>query len=163
MPFLIWVNSAKENLPRTYSILNLVVCLFDFIFFFLVNSWFRASTYFLLVFSVVRLLIAIMLYLGVKERHLDKCKGWCILEAVLLVLLILTMIFATFSVVYIIFTILGIVLRTYGIWIIYNFVKALQIENGEDNTVISNFCPTPFRGIFQKNPGPPDAETTQHV
>lgn len=91
-------------------------------------------------------------FLLILQRNLLKCKVFCIAEFVLLCLEFLRLFFDFSSIAHIIWTIIVIGLRGYGIWIIGGFVRVIQSELGESATFPWNHFPEPVQNKSNVSP-----------
>ncbi|XP_037038205.1 uncharacterized protein LOC119075767 [Bradysia coprophila] len=154
MAVLMWVSNP-ENLPSLYSKVNLGVACFDCILFWLWgHSFVSIFNWIIFGFEVIRVAIAFLLYRGVIERALMKCKIFCLAEFALLCFAFLFMIFDFSSIAHIIWTLIVIAIRGYGIWIIGGFIRILQSEQGESASFPWIYFPEPVQVQDKSNVSP---------
>jgi len=151
---LVWFTN-NPDMATNYSKINLGVALLDCILFWLWgNSIFNIFAWLLFSLDVIRVAIAILLYKGVKERHVFKCKAFCIGEFILLCIEFILLFFKFFSIGYFIWTAIVIILRGYGIWIIGGFVRTLQSELGQTASFPWNYFTEPVQVSNKANATP---------
>lgn len=96
--------------------------------------------------------IAMSIFHFLFQRNLLKCKVFCYAEFVLLCLEFLRLIFASIG--QIIWTLIVIGLRGYGIWIIGGLVRSMQSDLGESATFPWNHFPEPVHTQDKSNVSP---------
>jgi len=138
------LTTLSQDIPYTFAKFNLFFAVLDAILFWL---WGYSATnpiaWFLFIFALIRVGIAFILFRGVPEQSLLKCKSFCIGELILLILEIIFLFIKIVSIGYIIWTLFMIALRVYGIWIIGKFIRKVESDLCRSSTFPWTYFPQP--------------------